>query len=68
MGLYRALFSEKREREYSDRELLTRYAQRIVPFRKSVALISLFIFHQQILVYSPLKPPFFSVPDNKDRL
>lgn len=43
MGLYRALFSEKREREYSDRELLTRYTRRIVPFRKSVALISLFI-------------------------
>lgn len=43
MGLYRGLFSEKREREYSDRELLTRYAQRIVPFKKSVTLISLFI-------------------------
>ncbi len=43
MGLYRGLFSEKREREYSDRDLLTRYARRIVPFKKSVTLISLFI-------------------------
>ena len=43
MGLYRGLFSEKREREYSDRELLTRYARRIVPFKKSVTIISLFI-------------------------
>ncbi|MFX0124630.1 MAG: ABC transporter ATP-binding protein [Candidatus Hodarchaeota archaeon] len=43
MGLYRGLFSEKREREYSDRELFTRYARRIVPFKKSVTLISLFI-------------------------
>ncbi|MFX0206507.1 MAG: hypothetical protein ACFFDT_11025, partial [Candidatus Hodarchaeota archaeon] len=43
MGLYRGLFSEKREREYSDRELLTRYARRIGPFKKSVILISLFI-------------------------
>ncbi len=43
MGLYRGIFSEKREREYSDRELLTRYARRIVPFKKNVTLISLFI-------------------------
>ncbi|UCG00326.1 MAG: ABC transporter ATP-binding protein [Candidatus Heimdallarchaeota archaeon] len=43
MGLYRGVFSEKREREYSDRELFTRYAHRIVPFKKSVTLISLFI-------------------------
>ncbi len=43
MGLYRGLFSEKREREYSDRELLNRYVRRIVPFKKSVTLISLFI-------------------------
>jgi ABC-type multidrug transport system fused ATPase/permease subunit len=43
MGLYRGIFSEKREREYSDRELFTRYARRIVPFKKSVTLISLFI-------------------------
>ncbi|MHA2226781.1 MAG: ABC transporter ATP-binding protein [Candidatus Hodarchaeales archaeon] len=43
MGLYRGLFSEKREREYSDRELLTRYVRRLLPFKKSITLISLFI-------------------------
>jgi len=43
MGLYRALMSEKREREYSDRELFTRFMKLIFPFKKSVILISLFI-------------------------
>ncbi|UCE14271.1 MAG: hypothetical protein JSV04_03615, partial [Candidatus Heimdallarchaeota archaeon] len=43
MGLYLGLFSEKRQREYSDRELYTRYVRRIVPFKKSIILISLFI-------------------------
>ncbi|MFX1534255.1 MAG: ABC transporter ATP-binding protein, partial [Promethearchaeota archaeon] len=44
MGLYRGLMSEKREREYSDRELFTRYMRRIVPFKKSVILLACFIF------------------------
>lgn len=43
MGLYRGLFSEKRGHEYSDRELFSRYARRIIPFKKSVTLISFFI-------------------------
>ncbi|MFX1283434.1 MAG: ABC transporter ATP-binding protein [Promethearchaeota archaeon] len=43
MGLYRGLLKEKREREYSDHELLARYTHRIVPFKKSILLISLFI-------------------------
>ncbi|MFX0064690.1 MAG: ABC transporter ATP-binding protein [Candidatus Hermodarchaeota archaeon] len=43
MGLYRGLMSEKRVREYSDRELFTRYARRIVPFKRSVILLSVFI-------------------------
>ncbi|MFX0185014.1 MAG: ABC transporter ATP-binding protein, partial [Candidatus Hodarchaeota archaeon] len=49
MGLYMGLFSEKREREYSDRELFTRYARRIIPFKKSVTLISLFILISTIV-------------------
>ncbi|MFX1254753.1 MAG: ABC transporter ATP-binding protein [Promethearchaeota archaeon] len=44
MGLYRGLMSEKREREYSDRELFTRYMRRIVPFKRSVILLAFFIF------------------------
>ncbi|WP_455139761.1 ABC transporter ATP-binding protein [Candidatus Hodarchaeum mangrovi] len=43
MGLYRAISDEKYEREYSDRELLTRYIRRIHPFKRSIFLISLFI-------------------------
>ncbi|MFX1512585.1 MAG: ABC transporter ATP-binding protein, partial [Promethearchaeota archaeon] len=43
MGMYRGLFSEKRKRSYSDSELLTRYLRRLVPFKKSIVLISLFI-------------------------
>jgi len=43
MGLYRAISDEKYEREYSDRELLTRYIRRVNPFKRSIFLISLFI-------------------------
>ena len=43
MGLYRGIFGEKREREYSDRELFSRYGKRIIPFKKSISLISIFI-------------------------
>ncbi|MFX0013189.1 MAG: ABC transporter ATP-binding protein [Promethearchaeota archaeon] len=43
MGLYRGLFSEKREREYTDRELIARYLQRITPFKRSITLISILI-------------------------
>ncbi len=43
MGLFRGSIGEKQEREYSDRELFIRYTNRIVPFKKSVILISLFI-------------------------
>ncbi|MHA2139466.1 MAG: ABC transporter transmembrane domain-containing protein, partial [Candidatus Hodarchaeales archaeon] len=43
MGLYRALTVEKRKREYSDIELFSRYLRRIIPFKKSILLISLYI-------------------------
>ncbi|PWI46692.1 hypothetical protein CEE45_15510 [Candidatus Heimdallarchaeota archaeon B3_Heim] len=43
MGLYYGIHGEKRQREYSDRELLTRFIARIRPFKRSVVLISLFI-------------------------
>ncbi|MHA2370416.1 MAG: ABC transporter ATP-binding protein [Candidatus Hodarchaeales archaeon] len=43
MGIYRGIFSEKRKREYSDRDLVTRYLQMIAPFKKSVALLAFFI-------------------------
>ncbi|MFX0116128.1 MAG: ABC transporter ATP-binding protein [Candidatus Hodarchaeota archaeon] len=43
MGMYRGLFSEKRKREYTDRELIARYLKMLTPFKKSIILISLFI-------------------------
>jgi ATP-binding cassette subfamily B protein len=44
MGLYAGMLNEEQTREYSDRELFARYIRSIVPFRKSIVLISLFIF------------------------
>ncbi|NVM45921.1 MAG: ABC transporter ATP-binding protein [Candidatus Lokiarchaeota archaeon] len=44
MGLSAGLMDEEQKREYSDRELLGRYFKSVAPFRKSVLLISFFIF------------------------
>jgi ATP-binding cassette subfamily B protein len=44
MGLAAGLLNEEQKREYSDRELLVRYIRGIASFKKSVALISFFIF------------------------
>jgi len=44
MGLAAGLLNEEQKREYSDRKLLVRYIRGIAPFKKSVALISFFIF------------------------
>ena len=43
MGLYAGLMAEEHKRQYSDRELFSKYLKRIVPFKKSVILIALFI-------------------------
>ena len=44
MGLYAGMTNEEQKREYSDRELLAKYIKGVTPFRKSIVLISLFIF------------------------
>ena len=44
MGLYAGMINEEQKREYSDRELLVRYIKSVAPFKKSIVLISLFIF------------------------
>ena len=44
MGLYAGMMNEEQKREYSDRELLVRYFRSVAPFKKSLILISLFIF------------------------
>jgi ABC-type multidrug transport system fused ATPase/permease subunit len=48
MGLYAGILNEEHKREYSDRELFARYIKSIVPFKKSIALISLYIFMNTI--------------------
>ncbi|MFX0152510.1 MAG: ABC transporter ATP-binding protein [Candidatus Hodarchaeota archaeon] len=57
MGLYRAVLKEEQKREYRDRELFRRYLTRIYPFKKSVALISVFILVSTIA--DLLAPLFF---------
>ncbi len=44
MGLYAGMVNEEQKREYSDRELFARYIRSIIPFKKSIVLISIFIF------------------------
>ncbi|MBY8981133.1 MAG: hypothetical protein KGD72_12140, partial [Candidatus Lokiarchaeota archaeon] len=44
MGLYAGMSNEEQKREYSDRELLVRYIKGVAPFKKSIALITMFIF------------------------
>ncbi|MFX0082435.1 MAG: ABC transporter ATP-binding protein [Candidatus Hodarchaeota archaeon] len=43
MGLYAGLMKEDQKRNYSDRELFSRYIKRITPFKNSVIRIALFI-------------------------
>jgi ABC-type multidrug transport system fused ATPase/permease subunit len=43
MGLYSALSDKKKKRKYSDRELFRRYIQRIIPYKKNIFLVSIFI-------------------------
>ena len=43
MGLYRGLRKEKRSNEYTDQELFKRYIKRIIPYKRSVMLLSIFI-------------------------
>ncbi|MFW9784659.1 MAG: ABC transporter ATP-binding protein [Candidatus Heimdallarchaeota archaeon] len=42
--MYRSLIKEKRQRRYSDRELFSRYIKRLVPFKKNMLIVALFIF------------------------
>ena len=43
MGLYSTLSDKKKKRKYSDRELFRRYIQRIIPYKKNIFLVSIFI-------------------------
>ena len=59
MGLFRSSMREKHERHYSDKELFSRYAKRLVPYKKNIGLIALFIIIQAIAaVIAPLLAGF----------
>ncbi|MFW9949690.1 MAG: ABC transporter ATP-binding protein [Candidatus Thorarchaeota archaeon] len=42
--MYSSIMEEKRIRKYSDRELFNRYIKRLVPFKRNITLVALFIF------------------------
>jgi len=42
--MYRGIIEEKMKRKYTDRELFARYIKRLVPFKKNITLVALFIF------------------------
>ena len=42
--MYSSILKDKRIRNYSDRELFSRYVKRLTPFKKNIFLIALFIF------------------------
>ena len=49
------MMKEEQTREYSDRELFIRYVKRVSPYKKSILLISLFIFISTIAeILNPL--------------
>jgi ATP-binding cassette subfamily B protein len=42
--MYASIMAEKRQKRYSDRELFSRYAKRLAPFKKNIFLVAIFIF------------------------
>ncbi|MFX1322785.1 MAG: ABC transporter ATP-binding protein [Promethearchaeota archaeon] len=55
MGLYSGLMDEQRKHHYSDRELFVRYTKRLVPYKRSIFLIALYILISTIAeIISPL--------------
>ncbi len=43
MGIYSGLFEEQIKRKHTDRELFSRYIKRVIPFKKNILLISIFV-------------------------
>jgi len=55
VGIYAGMMNEPQKREYSDRELFSRYIRRLTPFKKNVIFITLFIFISTIAdIINPL--------------
>ncbi len=59
MGLFRSSMREKHERSYSDKELFSRYIKRLVPYKRNIVLIAMFMVFQAIAaVTAPLLAGF----------
>ena len=59
MGLFSSSMRDKHERNYSDKVLFQRYAKRLVPFKKNIVLIAMFMVFQAIAaVTAPLLAGF----------
>ncbi len=59
MGLFSSSMRDKYERNYSDKVLFQRYAKRLVPFKKNIVLIAMFMVFQAIAaVTAPLLAGF----------
>ncbi len=41
--MYASVMAEKRQKKYSDRELISRYTKRLAPFKKNIFLVAMFI-------------------------
>ncbi|QEE16281.1 ABC transporter ATP-binding protein [Promethearchaeum syntrophicum] len=61
MGIFRSIMADKKQREYTDRELFKRYIYHLKPFKKNIFLIALFIIIQAIAdLINPLLVGFIS--------
>ncbi len=59
MGLFSSSMRDKHERTYGDKELFSRYFKRLVPFKRNIILIAVFIVFQAIAaVIAPLLAGF----------
>lgn len=55
MSIYSGIFDSDKKREYSDKELFYRYFRRILPYKKEIGLISLFILISSVIdIINPL--------------
>ena len=59
MGLFSSSMRDKYDRTYSDKELFGRYLKRLVPYKKNIILIAIFMIFQAIAaVIAPLLAGF----------
>lgn len=59
MGFFSSMMKDKKQREYSDKELLRRYLHHLKPFKKNIILIAVFIIIHAIAdIFNPFLAGF----------